>query len=160
MEKIIEVIKACRSKWLTLLNELTTDQLNKIPAGFNNNLAWQFGHVIISQQILCYRLAGQKFVINEDLIDRYKNGSKPESYISEEEINLLKGYMLSTIEQLEIDLDNGTFANYTPYSISTYPGLRLAKKASLHHKSSDYPYLRLSRIPLSTRTILRPTLLR
>ena len=126
MEKIIEVIKACRSKWLTLLNELTTDQLNKIPAGFNNNLAWQFGHVIVSQQILCYRLAGQKFVINEDLIDRYKNGSKPESYISEEEINLLKGYMLSTIEQLEIDLDNGTFANYTPYTISTYPGLRLA----------------------------------
>jgi hypothetical protein len=126
MEKMIEVIKACRSKWLTLLNELTNDQLNKIPAGFNNNLVWQFGHVIVSQQILCYRLAGQNFVINEDLIDRYKNGSKPEAYINEEEIALLKGYMLSTIEQLEIDLNNGTFANYTPYTISTYPGFTLA----------------------------------
>jgi hypothetical protein len=126
MEKIIEVIKACRSKWLTLLDELTTDQLNKIPVGFNNNLVWQFGHVIVSQQILCYRLAAQKFVINEDLIDRYKNGSKPEGYINAEEIDLLKGYMLSTIEQLEIDLNNGTFDNYTPYTISTYPGLRLA----------------------------------
>lgn len=126
MEKMIEVIKACRSKWLTLLNEFTTDQLNKIPIGFNNNLVWQFGHVIVSQQILCYRLAGQNFVIKEDLIDRYKNGSKPEGYIDEEEIDLLKGYMLSTIEQLEIDLNNGTFVNYTPYTISTYPGFRLA----------------------------------
>ena len=125
MEKIIQVLKACRSKWLTMLNELTTDQLNKIPTGFSNNLAWQFGHVIVSQQILCYRMAGQKFVINEELIDRYKNGSKPENYISEEEINLLKGYMLSTINQLEIDLKNGVFDSYTPYTISTYVGLTL-----------------------------------
>ena len=125
MEKIIQVLKACRSKWLTMLNELTTDQLNKIPTGFSNNLAWQFGHVIVSQQILCYRMAGQKFVINEELIDRYKNGSRPENYISEEEINLLKGYMLNTIDQLEIDLKNGLFDNYTPYTISTYVGLTL-----------------------------------
>ena len=125
MEKIIQVLKACRSKWLTMLNELTTDQLNKIPTGFSNNLAWQFGHVIVSQQILCYRMAGQKFVINEELIDRYKNGSRPENYISEEEINLLKGYMLNTIDQLEIDLKNGLFDNYTPYTISTYAGLTL-----------------------------------
>jgi len=120
MQKTIEVIKACRTKWLALLNELTIDQLNQIPPGFNNNLAWQFGHVIVSQQILCYRLAGQKFVIDEALIDRYKNGSKPESYISEEEIDLLKNYMLSTIDQLAIDLQRGTFENYTPYTVSTY----------------------------------------
>lgn len=125
MEKIIAVIKACRSKWLTMLNDLTIDQLNTIPTGFKNNLAWQFGHVIVSQQILCYRLAGQKFVINDELIDRYKNGSKPESYITEEEINLLKEYMLSTIDQLEIDLKNGVFDNYTPYTISTYAGFTL-----------------------------------
>ncbi len=125
MTKIIEVIKACRSKWLTMLDGLTVDQLNKVPTGFNNNLAWQFGHVIVSQQILCYRLAGQKFVINDEFIDRYKNGSKPESYISEAEIDLLKGYMLSTIDQLEIDLKNGVFDNYTPYTISTYVGFTL-----------------------------------
>lgn len=125
MNKIIEVIKACRSKWLTMLDDLTIDQLNKIPTGFNNNLAWQFGHVIVSQQILCYRLAGQKFVINDDLIDRYKNGSKPENYISSDEINLLKGYLLSTIDQLEIDLKNGVFDNYKPYTSSTYVGFTL-----------------------------------
>lgn len=125
MTKIIEVIKACRAKWLTMLDELTTDQLNNIPVGFKNNLAWQFGHVIVSQQILCYRLAGQKFVISEDLIDRYKNGSKPETYISEEEINLLKNYMTSTIEQLEVDMQNNVFDNYTPYTVSTYAGFTL-----------------------------------
>jgi len=125
MEKIIEVIKACRTKWLTMLDTLTIDQLNTIPPGFNNNLAWQLGHVIVSQQILCYRLAGQKFIINEELIDRYKNGSRPEGYINEEEITLLKNYMLSTIDQLQLDLENGVFDNYTPYTVSTYAGFTL-----------------------------------
>lgn len=125
MSKNLEIIKACRTKWLSILADLTTDQLNKIPTGFNNNLVWQFGHVIVSQQILCYRLAGQQFVIDNDLIDRYKNGSKPENYISAEEIDQLKGYLISTIDQLEIDLTNGLFDNFTPYTISTYAGLTL-----------------------------------
>ncbi|RZK44212.1 MAG: DinB family protein [Pedobacter sp.] len=127
MEKVIEVIKACRTKWLILLGDLTTDQLNQIPSGFNNNLAWQFGHVIVSQQILCYRLSGQKFVIDENLVDRYKNGSKPEGYINEDEISLLKHYMIATIDQLQIDLNNGLFENYTPYTVSTYAGFKLEK---------------------------------
>ncbi|MCY1554073.1 hypothetical protein D9M68_906180 [compost metagenome] len=64
-------------------------------------------------------------MINEELIDRYKNGSKPENYINEEEINLLKNDLLSTIDRLEIDLQNGVFDNYSPYTISTYKGFTL-----------------------------------
>ncbi|MES2418747.1 MAG: DinB family protein [Bacteroidota bacterium] len=145
MEKIIEVIRACRTNWIGMLKQLTTAQLNVIPSGFNNNLAWHFGHVIVSQQILCYRLAGQKFVINEELIDRYKNGSKPESYIGDDEITLLNEYMLSTIVQLEIDLQNGVFDNFKPYTISTYAGLNLesvndALKFIVSHDALHYGY--------------------
>lgn len=125
MEQAIRVIKASRTKLLSLVEELTTEELNYIPAGFNNNLAWQIGHLVVSQQILCYKLAGQKFVIEDELIDLYKNGSKPERAFSEAEIAQMKGYLLSTIDQLAIDLTNGTFDNYTPYSISTYPGITL-----------------------------------
>ncbi|RZL46851.1 MAG: DinB family protein [Pedobacter sp.] len=125
MDKIIELIKASRTKFLSLVEELTTEELNYIPAGFKNNLAWQIGHIVVSQQILCYKLASQKFIIEEELIDLYKNGSKPERDFSAAEIAQMKGYLLSTIDQLEIDLQNGTFDNYTPYTVSTYPGFRL-----------------------------------
>lgn len=125
MNKNIAIIKACRNKWLSILADLSTDQLNQIPTGFNNNLAWQLGHVIVSQQILCYRLAGKDFVINNDLIDRYKNGSRPEQYIDEQEIDLLKGYLISTIDQLEKGLDSGLFDQFNAYTISTFPGLTL-----------------------------------
>ena len=125
MDKILEVIRASRSKLLSVVEELTTDELNYIPTGFNNNLVWQIGHLVVSQQILCYKLAGQKFVIEDELIDLYKNGSKPERPFTEAEIAQMKGYLLSTIDQLEIDLTNGTFDNYTPYTISTYTGFTL-----------------------------------
>ncbi|KQC01955.1 DinB family protein [Pedobacter sp. Hv1] len=125
MKKIIEVIKASRNKLLSLVAELTTEELNYIPTGFSNNLAWQIGHLVVSQQILCYRLSGNPFIIEEGLIDLYKNGSKPERAFTEAEIDQMKGYLLSTIDQLEIDLSKGIFDNYTPYTISTYPGLKL-----------------------------------
>jgi hypothetical protein len=125
MDKIIAVIKASRIKLLSIVEELTTEELNYIPTGFNNNLIWQMGHLVVSQQLLCYKLAGQKFIIEEELIDLYKNGSKPERVFSETEITQVKSYLLSTINQLEIDLQNGIFDNYTPYNISTYPGLKL-----------------------------------
>jgi hypothetical protein len=125
MEKIIELIKASRTKLLSVVEELSTDEMNHIPTGFKNNLAWQIGHIVVSQQILCYKLSGNKFLIEEELIDLYKNGSKPERYFSKEEINQMKGYLLSTIDQLELDLQSSTFDNFTPYTISTYPGFQL-----------------------------------
>jgi hypothetical protein len=125
MDKIIELIKASRSKLLSLVEELTTAELNYIPVGFNNNLAWQIGHIVVSQQILCYKLAGQKLIIENELIDLYKNGSKPERDFSDAEIAQMKDYVLSTIDQLAIDLQNGIFDDYNPYTVSTYPGFRL-----------------------------------
>ena len=125
MDKLIEVIKASRNKLLSITAELTTYELNYIPTSFNNNLAWQIGHLVVSQQILCYKMAGQKFIIDEHLIDNYKNGSKPEKYISAAEIDQMRVYLLSTIDQLEIDIQNGVFDSYVPYTISTYPGLTL-----------------------------------
>lgn len=125
MENILRIIKACRTKWLSTIEELSTEQMNFIPVGFKNNLAWQLGHVVVSQQILCYRLSGNKFVIEEELIDLYKNGSKPERDFSSAEIAQMKGYLLSTITQLETDLSDNLFANFTPYSISTYAGVEL-----------------------------------
>jgi hypothetical protein len=125
MDKILATIKASRKKLLSLVADLSTDEMNYIPTGFNNNLAWQIGHMVVSQQILCYKLAGQPYLIEAALFDGYRNGSKPEKYISAEEIEQMKGYLLSTIDQLEIDFNNGIFSNFSPYKISTYADYEL-----------------------------------
>ena len=127
MNKIFEVIRASRKALLSLVEGLDTEQMNKIPAGFSNNLAWQLGHLVVSQQILCYKLSNNELIIEPALVDKYKNGSKPESFISAEEIAQLKTYLLDTIDQLETDVADRKFENYMPYTISTYQGYRLEK---------------------------------
>ncbi len=127
MDKIFEVIRASRKALLSLVEDLSTEQMNKIPNGFSNNLAWQMGHLVVSQQVLCYKLSNNELVIDPTLVDKYRNGSKPEGFISAEEIAQLKAYLLDTIDQLEKDLATDKFENYTPYTISTYKGYRLEK---------------------------------
>ncbi|UAY53009.1 DinB family protein [Ferruginibacter albus] len=114
MEKQFDVIAKTRTNFLKLIDDLTIEQLNKIPVGFNNNIAWNFGHIIISQQVLCYSRAGFAAHIEQSLINKYQRGSKPESFIDNNEIELLKEYLFSLIHQLREDMTDDKFVGYKP----------------------------------------------
>ena len=43
---------------LKLVEGLSIEQLNKVPARFNNNIICNLGHLICSLQTLCYKLSG------------------------------------------------------------------------------------------------------
>lgn len=118
MYKILEIIRQSRSNFLNLLNSLTTEQLNSVPAGFNNNIIWNFGHVIVVQQLLCYKLAGVALKVDDSLVSKFSKGTKPEGIINEEEIETLKKLALSTLDDFEADLKNNFFVNYKSYTTS------------------------------------------
>ncbi|MDJ1495179.1 DinB family protein [Cytophagaceae bacterium DM2B3-1] len=120
MEKVIDVIKTSRRNFIKLIDGLSLDTLNEIPAGFNNNLVWHLGHLVASQQILCYQFANQKPLIEEKYILKYKNGTKPEAYVDQEEFDILKNYFTTLIDQLEKDLSTHLFDNYNSYVSPTY----------------------------------------
>lgn len=118
MEKQFDVIVKTRMNFLNLVNGLSIDELNKIPDGFNNNIAWNFGHIIMSQQVLCYVRAGIAPRGGELLIKKYQKGSKPESFIDAEEIEQLKKLAFSLIDDLKTDMKENKFAGYEPVSTS------------------------------------------
>ena len=118
MNKYFEVIRITRNNFIELVNSLSIEQLNKIPEGFNNNIVWNFCHIVVTTQALCYRLAGLNANIDAETINRYKKGSQPETFITQEEINLFKELAISNIDQLEVDyknhvFDTHPFTNYT-----------------------------------------------
>ena len=69
--------------------------------GFNNNLAWNFGHVIATQQILCYRNAGVKPVIEEEFIDKYKTGTRPKDLLKKRNLKFLSNICLKQLISLK-----------------------------------------------------------
>ena len=66
MTKSIEIIKKPRLALFELIKDLSIEQLNQVPPGFNNNIIWNMGHLIAAQQGICYRRAGTDMIVSED----------------------------------------------------------------------------------------------
>jgi len=115
MNKAIDILKQPRVVILNEIKDLTLEQLNEIPAGFSNNIIWNLGHMVATQQGLCYTRAGLERHVTEDFFNNYKSGSKPERFFGTDELEEIKSLMFSTLEQLEQDLTTDIFAAYPTF---------------------------------------------
>jgi len=115
MNPTINNIKSIRKAILTSISGLSTDQLNEIPEGFNNNIIWNFAHLIASQQGLCYFRAGLEMPLGSHFVSLYKPDTKPNGYVDEQEISRIKDLFTSSIEQLEEDYEKKIFNNYQAF---------------------------------------------
>jgi len=125
MKESIDIMRGGRVFLKNLLAGISVEKLNEIPEGFHNNLAWNVAHMIANQQILCYRNAGTKPVIEDEFIDKYKTGTRPENFIDESEFKMFLQYLLSTIDQFEKDSETKMFKHYEVHEFKSYPGLKL-----------------------------------
>lgn len=109
-----------RELFIELLEGLTLEDINQIPAGFRNNIGWNFGHIVVSTQGLCYRRTNLLPDREIPFDAYYAKGTKPENWISAAEINTLKLQAIASVQQIEQDYNNGVFSRITPFATSTY----------------------------------------
>jgi len=112
MNNTIQNLKATRKFFLNSISSLTTEQLNAIPAGFSNNIAWNLAHLVAAQQGLCYVRAGLPLAVPEDFFESYKPGSRPARFIPAEEITAVKELLMTSLDRLEADVAAGLFRDY------------------------------------------------
>jgi len=141
---LFEYIKQTRHMFIGLVDGLSVDELNEIPPGFRNNIAWNFGHIVVSTQGLCYRRTN---VLPDKEIPfeaHYAKGTAPDHWITLDEINTLKAQALESIRQIEQDYDSGVFASITPFATSTYllemETIEKVLTASLAHDNLHFGY--------------------
>lgn len=119
MNKYFDIIIKTRQVFLNLLDGLTIEQINKVPAGFNNNIVWNLAHLVVTPQLLAYKLSGLPFTIDEEFVNRYKKGTKPEGFVNAEEFETIKELFNTTTKQLVEDYNNGRFnGSYQLYTNS------------------------------------------
>jgi energy-converting hydrogenase Eha subunit H len=118
MGKSISISRQTRRNFIELINSLSVEQLNEIPLGLNNNIVWNFGHIVVTQQILCYVLAGVSPKMDQVLIEKYRKGAKPEVIVDQAEIDTLISLANSLLNDLEMDLGTDLFSNYKTYLTS------------------------------------------
>lgn len=115
----LEILKVTRSNIIKDVENLTVEQFNTIPDGYNNNIVWNLAHLVATQQLLAYGLSGTPFVVPQEIIDLYRKGTAPKATVNKEQIEMYKSLLISTIDKMIEDYENGNFSqSYRSYTTS------------------------------------------
>ncbi|PWS26870.1 hypothetical protein DHW03_12640 [Pedobacter yonginense] len=121
MNEVFEFIINSRKAFIQLIDGLTLRQLNEIPDGYNNNIIWNFGHIVVSTQTLCYvRTAILADTSTVKFNDFYRKDTRPTYTVTEQEVAELKTLALESIAKIKDDYANGVFSDIVPFATSTY----------------------------------------
>ncbi|HEU0137385.1 MAG TPA: DinB family protein [Flavobacterium sp.] len=119
MERSFEITRHSRVILQQFLDGYSLEQLNKIPANFNNNLIWNIGHIVVVQQMLVYRLSSLQMYVQNDVVEKYKRGTKPDGNASEAEVNEIRDMLFTNLDKTENDYRGGIFQGFTEFTTMT-----------------------------------------
>ena len=113
-----DILRQSRKLILKIIDGYSIEQLNLIPIGFKNNIAWNVAHLIVTQQLLCYNLSGLPMYVSEEMVALFKKGTTPEKAITSIEFEKIKEQFISIIDQFEKDYKEGVFKDFNEYTTS------------------------------------------
>ncbi len=126
MEATFKTWKTSRALLVKYLDDYSLTQLNYIPKGFNNNLIWNIGHIVVIQQRLAYEGAGLAPHVSSEYFEQYQGGTKPEGKATQQEVDELKQLLKSLVEQTEADFNNGVLQSQSYKERTTGTGFHLS----------------------------------
>ena len=115
---IFDVLLQLRQNTLKRLENLSTTQLNKIPEGHNNNLIWHIGHMVASQQLLCYANSDVTPLLEMEFLNKYRKGTSPVGWKDMVSLDEIKPFFLDTALAFEKDYAAKKFSTYKSYTTS------------------------------------------
>jgi len=119
MELIFKAWTSSRKLYLTFFDNYSLHQFNKIPIGFNNNLIWNIGHIIVAQQKIIYKNSFLPTYISDDLANTYNAGTIPTGKTTQNQANELKELLISLIAKTVEDFQKGIFTTYNERTTAT-----------------------------------------
>ncbi|MEM1094586.1 MAG: DinB family protein [Bacteroidota bacterium] len=107
-----------------LTADLTEAQWLHIPEGRRNNILWNAGHMVATQQILHYVFSGIEPHVSKAFIAAFRRGTSPTDWDEQPDIDTVRAALAAGPEQLHADYEAGRFQEYRVYTTST--GVHLA----------------------------------
>ena len=129
LEKLFDISIQNRRILYKLLTGMAKEELLKIPPGFRNNIWWNIAHVLVTEQLLIYKRSGLNCSVPESLVEKFRKGTIPDGLIKEEEIELVKKLLISTVECTRNDYQKGVFKNFDEYTTSANVTLKSVEDA-------------------------------
>lgn len=118
MTRHFDYLKITRANLLKATADLSLEKLNHIPTGFNNSIAWNMAHCLVTQYLLCYGLSAQAIPLEAEIADLYRKGTKPTSPMSTEDVAFFRKELAASPIKMEEDYTNGLFTQFKIYTTS------------------------------------------
>lgn len=115
----LDILPNTRKSLSRIIESSSLEDLNKIPKGFNNNIIWNIGHIVVIQQLLAYKLSGLPLMLSDDLVNKYKKDSIPDGLATQADVDEIKSLLFTTIDKTIVDSRNNVFKNFNEYTVST-----------------------------------------
>ena len=122
----IGIHRRIRTSIVAAVEGLSARQLHEIPAGFDNNIAWNVGHLLVVQQRLLYRPSGLPISLAEEMIPLYLPNTSPADWEAEPNAEALVAMLMPQQEQLEADYAAGRFSENGFSEFTTGSGVTLS----------------------------------
>lgn len=107
-------LRFVREQTMKLVKGMSEEETRTVPGGFNNNILWNLGHILLVHEKFSFALTNEKMELPKHFAEWFAPGTKPESWGTQvprlDEIFLLLSKQIERIEQilehrLEDDLD-------------------------------------------------------
>jgi hypothetical protein len=137
LKKIFDITIQNRKILYKILKRTPPEILLQIPEGYRNNIWWNIAHVVVTQQLLLYKLSNLNMRIDDSLVQKYRKGTVPGNNPSTVEMDNIAAFLLSTAEWAQDDYEKGIFYEYNEYTTSTKVTLRNVEDAlsfNLYHE--------------------------
>jgi len=113
-------LRRSRTLFIGMIEDLSLEQLNEVPEGFNNNIIWNMGHILVSTLGLCYIRSQVKPALTLPFPGRFGKGTRPEVNATLEEVAEIKKLLVTSLDQIEADIQAGVFTKWQTCSTDTY----------------------------------------
>ena len=114
----VRLLQQTRPLLLRLLDGLSDDELLAIPAGFSNNVLWNAGHVVVTQQLLHYGLSRLPLQVPDALVAQCRKGTSPRDWDAPPDVGEIRRLAVELPRRLAEDLAAGRFVEFRPYTTS------------------------------------------
>ncbi len=111
----INTFQTMRARMRSFAESLTPAQLLEVPSGFNNNILWNLGHLAVTQQLLCYKLAGLALPIDEKFVALFGKDSSPASWTESPDPSEVLPLLTELAERYAADHSAGIFKTFESY---------------------------------------------
>ncbi|MGE9310834.1 DinB family protein [Niabella sp. CJ426] len=91
--------------------QLTIQQVNHIPLGFNNNIIWNMGHLLVISEDILYGSIEANRPLHEFEIMGFKRGTKPGRDIDSKTITSIRESLAATAPSFRKLMDHASLAH-------------------------------------------------